>query len=76
MNPSDQSLKEAFGYPSNCVIQNIVRVTGTRYYKRMLWGLVMNATGYGSTASKKICVLAGYDPYQLIGKGPLKPCKE
>lgn len=76
MNPSDQILKEAFGLPSGCVIQNIVKVTGRRYYKRMLWYLVMNATGYGSTTSKKICVLAGYDPYQIIGKGPLKLCKE
>ena len=76
MNPSNQSLKEAFGYPSKYAIQNLVTITGRRYYKRMLWGLVMNATGWGSTTSKKICVLAGYDPYQIIGKGPLKPCKE
>jgi hypothetical protein len=76
MNPSNQSLKEAFGWPTSYVIKNIVRVTGRRYYGVMLWSLVHDATGYGSTTSKKICVLAGYDPYQLIGKGPLKPCKE
>lgn len=76
MNPSDQSLKEAFGKPTYWVIPNIVCVTGRRYYGHPLWNLVMNATGWGSTTSKKICVLAGYDPYQIICKGPLKPCKE
>ena len=76
MNPSDQSLKEALGKPTYWVIPNMVCVTGRRYYGHPLWNLVMNATGWGSTTSKKICVLAGYDPYQIIGKGPLKPCKE
>lgn len=76
MNPSDRSLKEAFGKPTYWVIPNMVRTTGRRYYGHPLWNLVMNATGWGSTTSKKICVLAGYDPYQIIGKGPLKPCKE
>ena len=68
MNPSDQSLKEA--------IANLVRVLRLPYCGTMLWCLVKSYTGFGTRKSKKICVLAGYDPYQIIGKGPLKPCKE
>lgn len=42
----------------------------------MLWCLVKSYAGFGTRKAKNICVLAGYDPYQIIGKGPLKLCKE
>jgi hypothetical protein len=68
MNPSDQSLNEA--------IENLARVERVTYCGTMLWCLVKSYAGLGTRKAKKICVLAGYDPYQIIGKGPLKPCKE
>lgn len=54
-----------------CSIQNIARmVENTRQYRgTVLWGVVAQAFGYGSTSAHEICRKAGLDP---SAKLPLK----
>lgn len=72
----EDNLNVAWGNPSRYVILGLKSVCSRRYHGMPLWALVRDCSTHGSTKSKELCLLAGFDPDQTLSSKPLKEIGE